>query len=151
MFLTLFYAGVDPIRGRLTFANAGHAHAFLVPPDGEPVRLSATRPPLGFGPAEGPDAERPWRRRGDLLVLFTDGVAAALGPRGERFGEQPILGHARRIRGRPKGEILDAIFAELEAFTDGTNADDDRTVVFPRARRPGGAPPRISFPIPGCS
>ena len=133
MFLTLFYAVLDPIRGRLTFANAGHAHAFVVPPDGEPVRLSATRPPLGFGPAEGADVERPWRRRGDLLVLFTDGVAEALGPRGERFGEQRILGHARRMQQRPTREILDAIFTELEAFTDGTSAGDDRTVVLLRA------------------
>ncbi len=133
MFLTLFYAVVDPIRGRLTYANAGHAHAFLVPPDGEPVRLAATRPPLGFGTAEGPDQERPWRRRGDLLCLFTDGVAEALGPRGERFGEQRILGHARRLQGRPTRDILEAIFSELEAFTDGAAAGDDRTVVLLRA------------------
>jgi len=132
MFFTLFYAVVDPIRGRLTFANAGHAHAFLVPPDGEPVRLGATRPPLGFGTAEGVDQERPWGRKADLLCLFTDGVAEAMGTRGERFGEQRILGHARRMQSRPTREILDAIFTELEAFTDGTSAGDDRTVVLLR-------------------
>src|SRR3989449_6301704 len=52
MFLTVFYAVVDPKAGRITFANAGHPHAFLVSTrTGEAVRLEATRPPLGLANA----------------------------------------------------------------------------------------------------
>src|SRR5256712_354236 len=57
MFLTVFYAVVDPKAGRITFANAGHPHAFLVSTrTGEAVRLEATRPPLGLAHAPGKDA-----------------------------------------------------------------------------------------------
>src|SRR5256886_15381474 len=76
MFLTVFYAVVDAQAGRITFGNAGHAHAFLVStPTGEATRLEATRPPPRPAPAPGADATRPWTRQDAILFLFTHGVA----------------------------------------------------------------------------
>src|SRR5256886_10609201 len=50
MFLTLCYVVADPAKGTLTYANAGHPHAFLVSTEsGAVTRLDATRPPLGLG------------------------------------------------------------------------------------------------------
>src|SRR5205823_10008166 len=50
MFLTLCYVVADPAKGTLTYANAGHPHAFLVSAEsGAVTRLEATRPPLGLG------------------------------------------------------------------------------------------------------
>ena len=132
MFLTAFYAVVDPGAGRLTYANAGHAHAFLVGPDQAPLRLDATRPPLGLGAAAAQDVEHAWRKRADTLCLFTDGVADAQSLRGDRFGEERILGHVRRMPGRPALEVLAAITTELDAFSDGADPADDRTIVILR-------------------
>ena len=131
MFLTLFYGVLDPSVGRLTYANAGHAHAFVVEgTTGESTRLAATRPPLGLAATHGRDEMRPWRRKRDLLCLFTDGIADALSERGERFGEERLLGHARSLRERPAREILEAIYADLAAFTGGAAPSDDRTMVL---------------------
>src|SRR5207249_3930269 len=81
---TVLYAVVDPKAGRITFANAGHPHAFLVSTrTGEAVRLEATRPPLGLANAPGKDAMRTWARREGIICLFTDGVAEALGGSGD--------------------------------------------------------------------
>ena len=80
MFLTVFYAVIDPAAQRIVYANAGHPHAFLVSTQtGDAVRLEATRPPLGLATAPGEDAVRPWRRREALLCLFTDGLTEATG------------------------------------------------------------------------
>src|SRR5205809_3014271 len=80
MFLTVFYAVVDPNVGRITFANGGHPHAFLVSTrTGEAVRLEATRPPLGLATTPGEDAGLTWTRHEAIICLFTDGVAEALG------------------------------------------------------------------------
>ena len=53
MYLTLFYAVLDPAKKRLVFANAGHPHAFIVHGPGGCTRLDATDPPLGIA---GPDS-----------------------------------------------------------------------------------------------
>jgi sigma-B regulation protein RsbU (phosphoserine phosphatase) len=133
MFVTAFYAVIDPAAGQIWCANAGHALAFLVDGDtGAVQRLGATRTPLGVPSATGVDERRPWRHRRDILCLFTDGVTDAIGTRGERFGEERTVAHVVRMRTRPAREILEAIFADLAAFTGGVPATDDRTVVVLR-------------------
>ncbi len=51
MFLSVFYGVLDPRKGRLIYANAGHPHAFRVPRTGDPERLPTTAPPLGLSTA----------------------------------------------------------------------------------------------------
>jgi sigma-B regulation protein RsbU (phosphoserine phosphatase) len=132
MFLTLFYAVIDPAAGTLVYANAGHPQAFVVRADGTSCRLEATRPPLGLGAADTRDAQRPWAKRADTLCLFTDGIADATSRRGGRFGEERVLGHVRRMQGRSTLDILNAVTTELDAFTDGADPTDDRTIVLLR-------------------
>jgi sigma-B regulation protein RsbU (phosphoserine phosphatase) len=131
MFLTVFYAVVDPTAGKMTFANAGHPHAFLVSTrTGEAVRLEATRPPLGLATAPGVDGGLGWARREAIICLFTDGVAEALGVRDQRFGEERVLGHVARLKDRPARDILESVHADLAGFTGGAPPADDRTVVI---------------------
>ena len=134
MFLTLFYGVVDARSGRLTYANAGHAHAFLVDGlTGVPTRLEATRPPLGVPAERGGDTVRPWRPRQEILCLFTDGIVEALSESGaERYGEERLLAHATGLRSRPMREILEAIYTDVAAFTGGGLPSDDRTLVLLR-------------------
>ena len=130
MFLTLCYAVADPPQGTLTYANAGHPHAFLVSTDtGAITRLEATRPPLGLG-GGGEERVLPFQRGKAILCLFTDGLADARGPNGERFGEQRVLGHVVNLRSRPARHILEAVFTDIAAFTGGAPANDDRTLVL---------------------
>jgi len=132
MFLTLCYAVVDPAKGILTYANAGHPHAFLVSTeDGATRRLEATRPPLGLGDGGGGQERVERCERGKaILCLFTDGLADAPGASGERFGEQRVLSHVVNLRGRPARHILEAVFTDIAAFTGGAPANDDRTLVL---------------------
>jgi sigma-B regulation protein RsbU (phosphoserine phosphatase) len=132
MFLTLFYGVADPAAGKLVYANAGHPQAFLVGADGTPCRLEATRPPLGLGVGNTKQIDVPWAKRADTLCLFTDGIADATSLRGTRFGEERVLGHVSRMRGRSTLDILNAVMTELDAFTDGADPADDRTIVLLR-------------------
>ena len=130
MFLTLCYVVADPAKGTLTYANAGHPHAFLVSTEsGAVTRLDATRPPLGLGDG-GQERVVSFERGKAILCLFTDGLADARGPSGERFGEQRVLSHVVNLRGRPARHILEAVFTDIAAFTGGAPANDDRTLVL---------------------
>jgi sigma-B regulation protein RsbU (phosphoserine phosphatase) len=132
MFLQLFYGMIDFNEHRLTFANAGHPHAFRVDgTTGEATRLEATRPPLGVEPTPGQDHQVPWRPKRDILCLFTDGIVDAAGESNPgRFGEDRVLAHVSALRARPAREILEAIYADLAAFTGGGLPSDDRTLVL---------------------
>jgi phosphoserine phosphatase RsbU/P len=130
MFLTLCYVVADPASGTLTYANAGHPHAFLVSTEtGEITRLDATRPPLGLG-SGGQERSVAFARHKAILCLFTDGLADARGPNGERFGDQRVLNHVVNLRGRPARHIVEAVFTDIAAFTGGAPANDDRTLVL---------------------
>src|SRR2546430_9191338 len=47
--------------------------------------------------------------------------------RGERFGEERVLGHVARLRGRPALEILESVHADLAGFTGGAAPTDRKS------------------------
>ena len=131
MYLTLFYGVVDRHAGTLTYANAGHPHAFRITADGSAERLGATDLPLGMMPhgryGEGTTG---WSDT-DLICLFTDGLSDAYPRRGGQAGEAALVADIVRLRARPLPDIL----AELFATTDQVTLDvppDDRTVLLVR-------------------
>src|SRR5262249_10326866 len=113
------------------YSNAGHPHAFRVTPSGEARRLGATSPPLGLSSVESiSGAEVPWSCGQDLLVLVSDGITEARDEQGLPFGEERVLDIVRqRARAEPAA-IVDAVFAEVTAYT--RRVTDDRTLVILR-------------------
>ena len=92
MYLTLFYAVLDPVEKRLMFANAGHPHAFIVHGDGNTTRLDATDPPVGFAGSDAYGQEDMfWDPATDLLFCFTDGLPDSLDPHGVESGEGRVV------------------------------------------------------------
>jgi sigma-B regulation protein RsbU (phosphoserine phosphatase) len=131
MFFSAFYGVLDPLAGRLSYANAGHPYAFRIPRFGEPERLDATAPPIGLD-GEGTIGRKqvPWSVDGDLLCLWTDGLVDARNAAGERFGERRLLDLIAARRADPEDAILAAAFAEVEAFSP--ESTDDRTLLIMR-------------------
>jgi sigma-B regulation protein RsbU (phosphoserine phosphatase) len=132
MFLSVFYGVIDPVAGVLTYANAGHPHAFVIREDAEVTRLAATDPPVGFaGPdSYGEDAVA-WQGERDLLLLFTDGLSDTLPTQGLKNGETQILDAAVQSRFSSAGEIIDALFA-LSPDAYRSALADDRTALVVR-------------------
>lgn len=134
MYVSLFYGVLDPGAGRLTYANAGHPHAFRVPEQGPPQRLRATSPPLGVvALGEYREAQCEWHVRQDLLCLFTDGLSDAFSRAGSVSGERALVRELSQLRDRPVTEILDALFQRAAQATDLGVPPDDRTAVLVRA------------------
>jgi sigma-B regulation protein RsbU (phosphoserine phosphatase) len=133
MFISAFYAVVDPVAGELRFANTGHPHAFVLSPGKGMERLAASDPPLGMDERAPATVRRPWNRDTDLLVLFTDGVSDARNPAGERLGEERVLKTIRSYAGAAPSMILDRVIEELHKHRDGAPLRDDLTIVLLRS------------------
>ena len=130
MYLTLFYGVIDPEEGTLTWSNAGHPHAFLIPGEGEPCRLEATDPPVGFaGPDAYGEARRSWDGGRDLLLLFTDGLSDTLTTAEHPNGEALILTTVTEHRSEAPAQVVERLF-ELTRNARPTVPSDDRTAVL---------------------
>lgn len=69
--------------------------------------------------------------RGDLLVLYTDGVIEALDERREMFGLERVIALVEAHAARGVKEICDRVIDAASAWT-GDALDDDMTVVVLR-------------------
>jgi sigma-B regulation protein RsbU (phosphoserine phosphatase) len=130
-FVSLVYAVLDPARGTLTYANAGHPAPLLLAADGQVQRLAAGGPVLGVvadvAYAEATLALGP----GDRLVLFTDGIVEAEGAADE-LGDERVLDLLRGLGASRAQETSAALLDLARSFAGGALADDATVVVVDR-------------------
>jgi sigma-B regulation protein RsbU (phosphoserine phosphatase) len=131
MFISTFYGVVDPVRGRLRYANTGHPHAFVVGIDGVIERLPALDPPLGMTEDSPSTGSRPWKS-GELLLLFTDGISEARDRQDIRLGEAAVLEVVLAHFTQPPQTILERVFERLNQHVGDTLRRDDLTLVVLR-------------------
>lgn len=131
-FATAFLGALDPVSGRLRFANAGHLPAIVIARDGNHRWLRAGGIPLGLLPSARYELGETALAPGDLLVLYTDGFTEALSPSGEEFGRDRVLDVCLRAAALPLPDIVAALEGEVTAFTVGAPVSDDRTLVLLR-------------------
>jgi len=131
MYLTVFYGVLDPRAAQLSYASAGHPHAWRIPPSGVPERLEATAPPLGLAARGNIELRRvPWSMGEDLLCMCTDGFLDARDLEGEPFGESRLLEGIAARRHLPAEAIVAALIAEVRAFAP--HPADDLTLLVLR-------------------
>lgn len=141
VFVTMFYAILDPRTGALTYASAGHTPTLIY------RRASGTLEwvrdkgiPLGIlRDGTGARSLRDGTLQlepGDTLVQFTDGINEATNGEGGLFGfrrvEETVLGAA------PKGAdcLIAALHHAVERWTGDRPAFDDETVLVLRPLEP---------------
>lgn len=145
-FVTFFAAVFDPASSELAYCNAGHNAPLLLHANGRVEALGATGLPLGIK-RDGLFEESSLRlERGDVLVLYSDGVTEACRPdTDQEFGEQRLITVVQRKRNDCSVSLVEAIKAELLSFTQGAPPADDVTLVLARrCEKPVGLhPPRV--------
>jgi serine phosphatase RsbU (regulator of sigma subunit)/predicted ester cyclase len=85
MFVTCFYAILDPRSGSLTYANAGHDLPYLHR-DGDFEELRARGMPLGLMPDMVYEEKETILQGGEAALFYSDGLVEAHDPKGEMFG-----------------------------------------------------------------
>lgn len=133
-FVTLMYGSLLP-DGRLTYCNAGHNPPLIVGPGGV-RRLEVGGPIVGLFEAAKFEEETVTLSAGDVLLVFSDGVSEALSAEGEEYGEERIIATANRHPGASPNDMLQAVFADVRAFTKGAPQSDDITALVLRYEPP---------------
>ncbi|HVF22698.1 MAG TPA: SpoIIE family protein phosphatase [Pyrinomonadaceae bacterium] len=129
-FVTLFYAELDPESGALSFLNAGHNPPLIVHAAGTVEQLSSGGLPLGIKRDAEYREGRTLLQRGDVLVIYSDGVTEANSPTGEEFGATRLYEVVSRNVNASAAGIRDRIESSLTKFAQGTSAADDITLVI---------------------
>ena len=69
---------------------------------------------------------------GDWLIVFSDGVSEAMSAAGDEYGEERILAVVDKQASLLPNDLLQAIFADVRAFTKGAPQSDDITALVLR-------------------
>jgi serine phosphatase RsbU (regulator of sigma subunit) len=128
MFVTCFYAILEPEKGSLTYANAGHDLPYLRRVSRDAEELRARGMPLGLMPRMDYEEKEIVLDAGEAALFYSDGLVEAHNPGGEMFGFPKLRTLvAEHGEERSLGDIL---MEELYFFTgDGWVQEDDITLL----------------------
>jgi serine phosphatase RsbU (regulator of sigma subunit)/DNA-binding NarL/FixJ family response regulator len=132
LFVTAFFAILEPATGIVTYCNAGHNPPYVLraQDDGSAHALRPT------GIALGVLEDRAWEQEtiqlgpGDVLLVYTDGVTEAKDPQGHFFGPKRLVDAARASLGRSALEVQDSLLAQLSGFVGSAPQFDDITLMI---------------------
>jgi predicted ester cyclase len=128
MFVTCFYAILEPESGTLSYANAGHDLPYLRRRGGEAEELRARWMPLGLMLGMNYEEKEIELEAGEIALFYSDGLVEAHDPEGEMFGfprlRSLVAEHAEEV------SLGDSLLEELSSFVgEGWKQEDDITLL----------------------
>jgi serine phosphatase RsbU (regulator of sigma subunit) len=134
MFVTCFYAILDPNSGRLSYANAGHDLPYLRR-DGDAQELRARGMPLGLMPGMAYEEKEVVLEEGESVLFYSDGLVEAHDPHGDMFGFPRLRALIAELgQERSLGDLL---LEDLSSFTgEDWEQEDDITLLTLRRSGP---------------
>jgi len=128
-FVTLFLILLNP-NGKGLFISAGHNPAFVFrSAPGTIEQLDAENYFLGMFDFASYDSRALQLNKGDILVVYSDGLTDVESPDGEVFGEARLRDIIRREAPSGGDAVRRGFNQSIAAFTKGTPQGDDITIV----------------------
>ena len=143
-FMTVFYALLDPNTGEMEYVCAGHPFPLLRRADGTVEELGCGGLPLGMRDPLEICAESAVLEPGDLLLLYTDGLAEALDTQGREAFGYPRITALTRAGGSPRA-VHERILRAFDSHVGNEPIRDDLTLLV-AARLP--PIPSFKSPVP---
>ena len=132
-FVTAFYAVLDPVKRTLRYARAGHNPPRLARGDNVLSLDEAGGLPLGILAAQHYDEASVTLSRGDLLLLYTDGITEATAP-AKGTGPRQLFGTDRLDKflvdcGADVENCISQIRTAVAEFCEHAPQADDQTLI----------------------
>ncbi len=129
-FVTIVLGSVSE-DGTLTYCNGGHNPPFVISPSGV-RRLETGGPVIGLFEVAAFEQESVQLDRGDIVLLFSDGVSEAMNKTSDEFGDDRLLDVALGGVNLPLETQVERIVEAVREFTVGAPQSDDITVTVIR-------------------
>jgi len=133
MFATCFYVVADVERAQLRFANAGHPSALHIEHgNGAAQKLQGhgrPGPAMGIFPTASYVTSSSPMKKGDRVMLFTDGLFEVEDASGTVFTEEQLHTTVTRYAALPSQEFFDRVINDVRQFSERKSFDDDVCVV----------------------
>jgi serine phosphatase RsbU (regulator of sigma subunit) len=127
MFVTCFYAILEPKSGDLMYANAGHDVPYLHH-SGDCEELRARGMPLGLMPGMSYEEKEIELDVGEGVFFYSDGLVEAHDPKGEMFGFPKL--RALVAQHAEERSLVDFLMEELYSFVgEDWEQEDDITLL----------------------
>jgi serine phosphatase RsbU (regulator of sigma subunit) len=136
-FISMVYAeltGDD--NGLVIYVNAGHPNPILLHGTSDEAELlPATGQIIGPFPTKKYDAGFVLMKKGDTLLLYTDGIVEASNEKGEMYGEPRLIRTLRQHKNRPPREICQLVLEDVQIHSRMAEYSDDKTLVVIKRTR----------------
>ena len=133
MFATCFYVVADVQRGELRFANAGHPSALHVRRSGAFAEKldgqEARGPAMGIFSSATYSTSTRSIAKGDMVMLFTDGLFEVEDATGAYFDEEKLRTTVSRHAALAPEEFFDRVLADIRKYSQRDTFADDVCVV----------------------
>ncbi|MGB7022623.1 MAG: SpoIIE family protein phosphatase [Candidatus Acidiferrales bacterium] len=131
-FTTAFLAEYDSSAHSIRYVNAGHNAPFLRRASGAMERLSEGGVPFGIDATKEYRSEAVAIGSGDLLVIFTDGLAEAVNGSGEEYTESQIQVRVETFTHESAVTVLALLMGDVDTFVGPARQHDDITCMAVR-------------------
>jgi phosphoserine phosphatase RsbU/P len=124
--------------GELLFTSAGHPpvlwyrardNSWDLLQDSTPFAVEIEGLPLGLIPGTTYSQTGVRLGRGDMLILYTDGITEAMDSSGNELGQSGLLELARGLKVESPVEVSHALMSGVQAFRGEAPRRDDETLV----------------------
>jgi phosphoserine phosphatase RsbU/P len=129
MFVTVFYGILNTQTGEVDYVNAGHNPPYLLTAEGISKVEMTDGLALGVLDDFKFNSKKLQLKKGDQLLLFTDGVVEAFDLEDTAYGEEKFENFLNENLNHPIETIIKKSFADVNDFVDGAPQSDDITLL----------------------
>lgn len=127
-FITAIYGVLDVTNKTFLFSNAGHTPPLLMKPNGDHRYVEYGNLALGMFDDQHYHQHFIRFERGEVMVIYTDGITEAANPGGEEYGTERLAKRVFSGMNLSARQLIDHIRKDVADFTERKFLDDDGTL-----------------------
>lgn len=128
-YATLFYGILDSSNDTFRFSNAGHNPPILMNSDKKVISLTKGGTVLGFMEDFQFEEDSVNLKKGDTIIIYSDGINEAFNIDDEEYGEENLLSIIKDSLSLDAEKIIENVFESVRSHVQDAPQSDDITIV----------------------